>query len=362
MTTIFAIIILSAIFPIYAISFYWFMLRKKRIRYDNLLRKLTSGAEGASGIQPRVEDEFYFLDYILPLFFSTGLCALGFYYLFGITKEGINYIDPFIILAGPYFGKTVPEQFQNLSLISLVYAFLGAYVWGIQNIFRRFVTADLPPTTFYYIGIRIILGASFSLMLFYLIDWLRQLSGVLVSATEDSWQFLPIVAFLTPFFPTKVLKILKEIRVPWLEAKLFSESNEKKADRLPLQMIEGIKAYQEERLLEEGIDNAQSLATANTFKLMARTPFKPWEIIDWVGQAKLYIYFKEDAEKLRKSGIRTAFDLIILGGKDGAWDSLASDSGVSPTHIENVYAIFKNDPNVALLMKSSRIISESFDN
>src|SRR6266487_5574137 len=86
-----------------------------------------------------------------------------------------------------------------------------------------------------------------------------------------------------------------------------------RADDLPLEMIEGINIAHKIRLNEIGIDNAQNLAEANLLELLIRTPFKPRLLIDWIGQARLYIYFKNDIVNLRKSGIRTIIDLKTSG-------------------------------------------------
>lgn len=91
---------------------------------------------------------------------------------------------------------------------------------------------------------------------------------------------------------------------------IFKE--ERTAHRLPLTMIEGVHTYDRARLDELGIEDAQNLANANFIELVVRTAFNPGQLIDWIGQAQLYTYFKDDVVALRQYQVRTVFDLLPL--------------------------------------------------
>ena len=63
------------------------------------------------------------------------------------------------------------------------------------------------------------------------------------------------------------------------------------------------------RLGEVGIDNGQNLAEANVVELILKTPFGPDQLLDWIAQARLYVYVKDEIRVLRRYGVRNALDL-----------------------------------------------------
>lgn len=161
---------------------------------------------------------------------------------------------------------------------------------------------------------------------------------------------LPVVAFLTGMFPERGIHYLKE------RVKIFSDKGILKAENLPLDMIEGINIFHKVRLEEVGIDNAQNLAKANLVELLVRTPFKPKEIIDWIGQARLYLYFKSEVKKLREVGIRTIFDFKIIGSTEGQLSEVAQSIKISELRLNSVYQIIKDDPGVDRLFNAANTL------
>jgi hypothetical protein len=134
-------------------------------------------------------------------------------------------------------------------------------------------------------------------------------------------------------FPERAIDYMKE------KIKYFSTKNMVKSDDLPLDMIEGISIYHRMRLTEIGIDNAQNLAVADLVGLMLKTPFKPSQIIDWIGQAKLYLFFKKDITALREIGIRTVFDIKAVCVDESGMAQIAKhlSKGSDNDHRCNLY-------------------------
>ncbi len=86
--------------------------------------------------------------------------------------------------------------------------------------------------------------------------------------------------------------------------------------------LDGLNIWYEARLLEEGVEDMQNLATANLVDVMLRTRVPVERLVDWVDQAHLYLRvgkerpkdtqgneLPSDREVLRRLGIRTATDL-----------------------------------------------------
>jgi hypothetical protein len=58
----------------------------------------------------------------------------------------------------------------------------------------------------------------------------------------------------------------------------------------PLNQIDGLSVCYEARLLEEGIEDMQSLATANFVDVILHTRVPVGRLVDWVDQAHLYLH------------------------------------------------------------------------
>ena len=154
---------------------------------------------------------------------------------------------------------------------------------------------------------------------------------------------LPFIAFFTGMFPERVFDYL--IRT----YQKFVNPNELNDERLSLYRIEGISMSHKERLEEIGIDNAQNLATVSLTQLCMETPFPSRQLLDWMGQAKLLCYLKEDIEALRKIGIRSVFD--FYKGEKGKpdFDAIATASGLEPVRLRIIYEQITNDTGIRAL-------------
>jgi hypothetical protein len=151
---------------------------------------------------------------------------------------------------------------------------------------------------------------------------------------------LAIIAFVVGIFPQRALQVMKE------KADNFISPSRNKTDTLPLDMIEGIQSFEKLRLSEVGIDNAQNLGKAHFLELIIRTPFNPREVIDWIGQARLYLFFKDDIEKIRSAGVRTIFDFKIVSKTDDGIKRMAQQSGIQLERIKTVADVIKDDADV----------------
>jgi hypothetical protein len=159
-----------------------------------------------------------------------------------------------------------------------------------------------------------------------------------------------VVAFLIGFFPDEALAYLRETS----PLPIFGRG--KSAHDLPLTMIEGLGLYDRTRLDELGIENAQNLSTANFIELVIRTPYSPSLIIDWIGQARLYVYFKDAVQKLRNHQIRTVFDLVESSEPPENISKLAELTEIDPECLLWVSDSFRKDPSIKQLLDFRNVL------
>ena len=326
---ILGILVLCSFFTLSAISFRKHRLPKKMREYQRLRRALgpqMSEAGEEQLIDEIVQNDYGGWDYALPVFFVTLFCALGFWVLFSD--------NPPLILTGISIGeKSVdPAQldYPRLSLVAIGMAILGSYIWSIQYIVRRLINLDLVPGAYYSIGTRIIFACFLSLIMHH---YIQSLDAPLKKELID---MLPVIAFFIGIFPQRALQYLQE-------KIFFLKKSKEQADKLPLEMIEGVTLFSRVRLSEVGIDNAQNLAEANFIELILRTPFNPLLLLDWMSQAKLYEITKDDIRGLRKANIRNSLDLVAAE-KNGCLDTVVQLSGIDANQLAIVCKIISEDP------------------
>ena len=154
---------------------------------------------------------------------------------------------------------------------------------------------------------------------------------------------LTSIAFLTGMFPERVLQYLINLY------QRFVNPDNLNNDFLSLYRIEGISLSHKERLEEIGIENAQNLSTASLTKLCIETPYEARILLDWIGQAKLLCYLKQDMGKLRSIGIRSVFDLLKVERKQEDLVRIAESAGISVELLRNVHQQISNDRGIKAL-------------
>jgi len=185
-------------------------------------------------------------------------------------------------------------------------AFFGAYLWGLQYLFRRYSLNDLLPSVYYGMSVRMILAATVAVVIYNAGKALAGDGDSNDGITDNIW---PALAFVLGMFPQRGLRWLTE-RLP-----LFSGETDSSVRKMPLEMIEGMEAHDVMRLEEQGIDSCYDLAAADFIPLILKTPYSARQLIDWILQAKLCIYVGDAVKDLRRHGIRIILDLEDLDEK-----------------------------------------------
>lgn len=226
------------------------------------------------------------------------------------------------------------------------FAFLGAYFFSLQMLFRRFVLNDLRPSAYIAVIQRIVLSV-IAVWVFLTIserdfatllgreDPLSAAATLAGSSVRDNGiaPTTMIFAFLIGVFPG----ILWDFLLVVLAKVTFAEKYFRKmTPEMPLGLLDGLTIFHESRLEEEDIENVPNMASVDIVQLLLSTRFAPNRVIDWVDQAILYTALGPEGgpkkgtplrDALRRHGIRTASGLIAAYKHAGKEPRERNDDG-----------------------------------
>jgi hypothetical protein len=154
----------------------------------------------------------------------------------------------------------------------LRFAFLGAYVFIVQSLIRRYFQNDLRPSAYAHAVLRIVV------VLLVVVALHQVMPG-------DDPRVEAAVAFVVGIFPIIALQALQRIAASTLRVVVPQLSPD-----YPLNQLDGLDIWYEARLLEEGIEDMQNLRTANLVDVMLHTRVPVGRLVDWVDQATLYVH------------------------------------------------------------------------
>jgi hypothetical protein len=171
------------------------------------------------------------------------------------------------VLWSPGF-TSAPAGFWDV----LKFGFLGAYSFILQMLVRRFFQGDLRP-------------AAYANALLRLIVVLILVAALYQILPHDNPRSAAAVAFFIGFFPLAGMQAIQRFAATALRVVVPSLN-----PPYPLNQIDGLSVWYEARLLEEGIEDMQSLATANFVDVILHTRVPVGRLVDWVDQAHLYLH------------------------------------------------------------------------
>lgn len=336
-----SVFIFTAFFPLTAISFFRYLVPKKQREYHKNLKDMGLAPSDKENItndrSQKFQEAHSVMRYTLPVGFVTLICFIAIFYIL-FAERFLPSIGDSVLLTGAAFGEgTENKELIEQSIAVLTFAFLGGFIWSATNTIRRLIANDLSPSVYYSAGIRILLASVVALVFSFM---LGKESGIEMLSLQSS---LTAIAFLTGMFPERILSYLIKVFQKYVNPDNLNN------DKLSLYRIEGISMQHKERLEEIGIDNAQNLAAASLTQLLVESPFKLRQILDWIGQAKLLCYAKEDMEKLRSVGIRTVFDLFSHKNTPGFLQEISSNLGITSPLLHNIYEQVMTDRGINTL-------------
>jgi hypothetical protein len=247
---------------------------------------------------------------LLPLIYTTILLAVGWSLVF--QPE---------VLSAPHLrlGILTLSGRPLLPSEALRFGFFGSYFFILQVLVRRYFQDDLRTSAYIHATVRILIVS------------------LLVTAVHNIWDWSQgqenAFAFIVGVFPQVALQALET-----LIARPFRKRIPSLHSDYPLSDLDGLNIWYETRLLEEGIEDMQNLATANIVDMMLRTRVPVDRLVDWIDQAHLFLRARGDdgqgeseterkatssRSRLRRLGVRTATDLQDVFGRELSADKEA---------------------------------------
>ena len=266
------LLVMVGFLPVCAYTYYAYRLGQRKVEIERILRIL----EITSDYRKIYVQDIGRMHFAVSVMFTMSIAAAGFATLLLSKELGLGE-SPTLLLAGARnvgdgCDITCLQDYQHGALLAFGLGFLGAYIWGLQGLFRRYSMNDLLPIAFYHFGLRMILSS----------------------------------------FPQRGLR--------WLASKvsLFGNQEHSTVKPLPLDMIQGMTSYDVFRLEELGIDTCYDLANSDFIPLLLKTSYGARELIDWILQAKLCVRFGEgngivSGEPLTRPQLRA----LRKGGRSG---------------------------------------------
>ncbi|HKP51167.1 MAG TPA: hypothetical protein VJ183_00800 [Chloroflexia bacterium] len=214
------------------------------------------------------------------------------------------------ILTLPVVGQTKSStvyEFLSPQPVALSFAFLGAYFFALNMIFRRYARSDLTHKAYSHIVVRILTCI--------IATWAVSILPVFGAIGSSGDWLLLAVAFSVGIFPESGAVLIQDV----LQKKPFGNVFPSLREEHPITKLEGITLYDRVRLLEEGVENVENLAHSDIIELMLRTRIPTPRLVDLIDQAILYLHVRDISgtsyenkaiQLLRLYGIRTATDLI----------------------------------------------------
>jgi len=272
-------------------------------------------------------------DAAIPVLLATVLIALG-----------------WLMLLPPW----QPEEWTaNSSVVALkptltptTAAFLGAYFFSLQSLFRRYVRRDLRPSAYVAVVLRILLAT----IGVWIIERASPDAGGLQGNIGSQ---LVMLGFIVGVFP----RVAWQVVAGSVKTKVPEEWLPSLQTKLPISDLDGLTVWHEARLEEEDIENVPNMATADLLELILNTRFPPERIVDWMDQALLYTELGAEGtakrQALRDHGIRTATGLTIAyrealaGGTADAFEKMLPGGDYSP--IRSLVEVLETYPNINLI-------------
>ncbi|WP_282608955.1 hypothetical protein [Pelagibius sp. Alg239-R121] len=347
----FSVVALSMFVPCTAISYF---IARRRVRKRELMeicRLLSLNYEYYMGIYGRETKQVHFFFAATFTFVVTllGLTAVMLGAELNLNK-GLN-----LLLRGSFGSQTninsggdarAHAQYQLGSLLFFGLAFLGAYLWGLQEIIRRYLTNDLSPGVYYTLGVRMIFAAILALLVYQIIGGNGSPSKAPEALEKFGGAISSLLAFLIGIFPQRVLQHFTD------KISVFARPQDTEGIEVPLELIQGISVNDRMRLLDEGVDSCFDLAQADFIRLLFTTPFPAKQLIDWMLQAKLCVFFPDKLDDLRTKGVRTIDQLKLLDHdtKD-TLTALTSETKLTHTTLERAKSELDGDMSVVQLVQ-----------
>jgi hypothetical protein len=308
---------------------------------QNLIERSRSSAAGALALDASRAPMLLTFETGIPVLIATVLITVG----WAVTMPPIW--DP----SGSTLGLFAPARRP------VNYAFLGAYFFSLQMLFRRYIRRDLQASAYASVSLRIILAVIGTWVVVEISNPALNSAKLVAKAENVSL----VTGFIIGAFPSVFLQMIqaagkrlgKAISLPRFQ------------NELPLHDLDGLTIWHQARLEEEDIENIPNFATADCVELMVHTRFPPDRIVDWVNQSILYTVIGPESHQhpnraaLRAHGIRNAVAFLEAYRKSEVRGDEQAFEKLLPTQDRSVVRSFADTieahPNIRLIEAWHRI-------
>jgi len=325
--------------PLSYLAYRWVRAPLKRDRVKQSLSQL--GIVQTKELEETMAAEYRLKDYIWPLFMAYALMS-GTY---TVTHS-------YVIRLGLWSGwlEEVIDVFGTDNVFPrailwgrfVFWGWLGACIYSVHLIIRRFLAYDLTPSVYLFTANRSLLAMAISAIVGTGMGTFSTAAGV---PFDVNMATVCIVTFFIGFFPEQGLN--------WIAATAKKALGQQGgiAKETRLSEIEGLSIWHQGRLMQEGIENVQNLATADLPALVIGTPFPVNQIVDWVDQAILLAYAsQEQFEALEKAGLLRASDVLTTTSDEGLND-LADATGLKKSELQVLSRVLQSALNIKMISR-----------
>ncbi|MBX2868124.1 MAG: hypothetical protein KTR18_05590 [Acidiferrobacterales bacterium] len=280
------------------------------------LELLSQSRNGTHGDVGRI----FTIETLVPVLVATVLICAGWLMVLPPWQAGNN--------------ETVIQQLGTVLVTNeqpVLYAFLGAYFFSVQMLFRRYIRNDLRVSAYVSVCLRIILAV--------IGTWVATKAVIVATGeeTQPASSGMLLLGFAIGVFPPIAWQLIRTGlgHLPWIPETLVPSLR----SNMPVGELDGLTIWHESRLEEEDIENVPNMASVDLVELFLNTKIPPERIVDWVDQAILYTLIGKNTnqlgdgeqsikQSLQQHGIRSATALII------ATESVNSNSALATTRFE----------------------------
>ncbi len=236
--------------------------------------------------------------YFWSMLFATLVIAVGFLLVY---PAAFSYLIAGMQLDNPQLSS-LAAQLEGASR-PLFFGFLGAYLFTLQTVTRRFLTSDLNPETYMQVASRTILAVIVAAIFSMVFPFQAQAAGLGGIALNV---VIYTLAFVIGIFPENGLNWI----ISFARRYMTDNSGAEQEKSYELQSLQGLNRWHAIRLNVEGIDNVHNLANADVIDLVQRTKFSVQQIFDWIDQAVLLIHLStlEEFHNVQALSIRGLSD------------------------------------------------------
>ncbi|MGH2701705.1 MAG: hypothetical protein ACRDJ2_08015 [Actinomycetota bacterium] len=277
-----------------------------------------------------------------PILLTTALVALGWITTMPPWLRSPDIGVANVSLAEQWLAALAPAE------TPVNFAFLGAYFFGLQMLFRRYIRRDLRGSAYVAITMRIVLAV----IGIWVVSAIFNQVETPVGGTE-----LLTLGFVIGVFPRiawQIVQVAYKKATGWIVQSLKTD--------LPVSDLDGLTVWHEARLEEEDIENIPNMATTDIVELMLNTKLPSDRIIDWVDQAILYTQLGvagvDARTALRAHGIRTATSFVRVSScKAEAKSPLEIPFGKGLLDTQSLAQSLETSPQLRLIRRWRRMES-----